>query len=84
MSHEMEVEDYLQQARAQNASLQEEVRRLHIDNEAKDREIALLHESAMALSKENLAIRKHLQSWADDADAIIAKARRAELEALEL
>jgi hypothetical protein len=80
----MEVEDYLQQARAQNASLQEEVRRLHIDNEAKDREIALLHEASMALSKENLAIRKHLQSWASDADAIIAKARRAELEALEL
>ena len=84
MSHEMEVEDYLQQARAQTSALQEEVRRLYIVSDAKDREIALLHESAMALSKENLAMRKHLQSWADDADAIIAKARKAELEALEL
>ena len=84
MSHEMEVEDYLQQARAQTAALQEEVRRLHIESEAKDREIALLHEAAAALSKDNLAMRKQLQSWADDADAIIAKARRAELVALEL
>ena len=84
MSHEMEVEDYLHQARGEVALLQEEVRRLHIDNEAKDREIALLHEAASALTKDNLAMRKHLQSWADDADEIIARARRVEMEALEL
>ena len=84
MSHEMDMEDFVSQLRAENASLREGLHRAHIAGEAKDREIALLHQTATALSKDNLAMRRQLQSWADDADAIIAKARRAELEALEL
>ena len=45
-----------------------------------------MHKSAVALSKQNLEMRKQLQSWADEADADIqlAKLRREELEALEL
>ena len=86
MSHEMEVEDFLVQLRAENGALMEELHRLKIENEAKDREIEELHKAGLALSKDNLAMRKQLQSWADEADLDIqlAKARREELEALEL
>jgi hypothetical protein len=84
VSHEMEMEDFVSQLRAEVAALREELHRAQIAGEAKDREIVLLHQTATALSKDNLAMRRQLQSWADDADAIIAKARRAELEALEL
>ena len=86
MSHEMEAEDFVAQLRAEVESLREELHRVQIEGEAKDREIEELHKSAVALSKENLEMRKQLQSWADEADADIqlANARRAELEALEL
>lgn len=83
MSYEMEAEDLL---RAEVSSLREELHRVQMDNEAKDREIAELYKAGLALSKQNLEMRKQLQSWADEADADIqlANARRAELEALEL
>ena len=86
MSHEMEIEDFLFQLRVQNGALSEELHRLRMECEAKDREIQELHKSAVALSKQNLEMRKQLQSWADEADLDIqmAAARRAELEALEL
>ena len=86
MSHEMESEDFIAQLRAEVESLREELHRVQIEGEAKDREIEELHKSAVALSKQNLEMRKQLQSWADEADADIqlANARRAELEALEL
>jgi hypothetical protein len=84
MSHEMEAEDFIHQLRAEVESLREELHRIQIEGEAKDREIEELHKAGVAMSKQNLEMRKQLQSWADDADAIIAKARRAELEALEL
>ena len=86
MSHEMEAEDFIHQLRAEVESLREELHRIQIENEAKDREIEELHKSAVSLSKQNLEMRKQLQSWADEADLDIqlAKARREELEALEL
>ncbi len=86
MSHEMEMEDFVSQLRAEVAALREELHRVQIEGEAKDREIEELHKSAVALSKQNLEMRKQLQSWADEADADIqlAKLRREELEALEL
>lgn len=86
MSHEMEAEDFINQLRAEVAALREELHRVQMENEAKDREIEELHKSAVALSKQNLEMRKQLQSWADEADADIqlAKLRREELEALEL
>lgn len=86
MSHEMEMEDFVSQLRAEVAALREELHRIQIEGEAKDREIEELHKSAVALSKQNLEMRKQLQSWADEADADIqlAKLRREELEALEL
>lgn len=86
MSHEMEMEDFVAQLRAEVAALREELHRIQIEGEAKDREIEELHKSAVALSKQNLEMRKQLQSWADEADADIqlAKLRREELEALEL
>lgn len=86
MSHEMEQEDFVAQLRAEIAALREELHRQQMASEAKDREIEELHKAAVALSKDNLAMRKQLQSWADEADADIqlAKLRREELEALEL
>jgi hypothetical protein len=86
VSHEMEMEDFVSQLRAEVAALREELHRVQIEGEAKDREIEELHKSAVALSKQNLEMRKQLQSWADEADADIqlAKLRREELEALEL
>ena len=85
MSYEMEQEDFVRQKDAEISSLREEVHRLALDNEAKDREISLLHNAARRATKENIELRKQLQSWADEADSDIqlAAARRAELEALE-
>ena len=86
MSHEMEAEDFIHQLRAEVCALREELHRRQMEGEAKDREIEELHKAGGALSKDNLAMRKQLQSWADGADLDIqmAKARREELEALEL
>lgn len=86
MSYEMEQEDFVTQLRAEVCALREELHRVQMENEAKDREIEELHKSAVSLSKQNLEMRKQLQSWADEADLDIqlAKARREELEALEL
>ena len=86
MSHEMEMEDFVTQLRAEVAALREELHRAQMASEAKDREIEELHKAGVALSKDNLAMRKQLQSWADEADADIqlAAVRRAELDALEL
>ena len=86
MSYEMEQEDFVTQIRAEVAALREELHRVQMENEAKDREIEELHKAGLAMSKQNLEMRKQLQSWADEADADVqlAAARRAELEALEL
>jgi gamma-glutamylcysteine synthetase len=81
-----ELDDVMAQMRAEIAALRDELHRAQLDNQAKDREIEELHKAAVTLSKQNLEMRKQLQSWADEADADIqlAAARRAELEALEL
>jgi gamma-glutamylcysteine synthetase len=86
MSHEMEAEDFIAQLRAEVGALREELHRRQLESEAKDREIEELHKAGVTLSKQNLEMRKQLQSWADEADADIqlAALRRAELEALEL
>ena len=82
----MEQEDFIRAKDAEICALREEVHRLRLDNEAKDREIELLHDAARKATKENLEMRKQLQAWADEADAEIqlAKLRRQELEALGL
>jgi hypothetical protein len=80
----MEQEDFLRLKDQEIASLREELARARASLVSAQQEADLLMDAARATTKENVAMRKQLQSWADDADAIIAKARRAELEALEL
>jgi hypothetical protein len=82
----MEQEDFIRAKDAEICALREELHLIRLDNEAKDREIELLHDAARKATKENLEMRKQLQAWADEADAEIqlAKLRRVELEAMEL
>ena len=80
----MEMEDFVRLKDAEIGSLREELAAERARRVAAEREAELCFEAAQLVTKENVAMRKQLQSWADDADAIIAKARRAELEALEL
>jgi peptidoglycan hydrolase CwlO-like protein len=84
MSHEMEMEDFVRSKDAEIHALREELQVARYNIERLEREVSELYRSAQAATKENLLLRKQLQSWADDADELIAKARRAELEALEL
>jgi hypothetical protein len=81
-----EHEDIVAPLHAEIGALREELQRLRLDNEAKDREIELMLDAARKATKENLELRKQVQAWADEADAEIqlAKLRRAELEAMEL
>jgi predicted RNase H-like nuclease (RuvC/YqgF family) len=79
MSHEMEMEDYYAQCRAECAALKEQVDNLVAMICAKDRELASLTER---LNRMTVAL--------DDALAIVRgmrardEAHKAELEALEL
>ena len=86
MSFYGEHEDIVAPLHAEIGALREELQRLRLDNDAKDREIELMLEAARKATKENLELRKQVQAWADEADAEIqlAKLRRAELEAMEL
>ena len=86
MSFYGEHEDIVAPLYAEIGALREELQRLRLDNEAKDREIELMLDAARKATKENLELRKQVQAWADEADAEIqlAKLRRAELEAMEL
>jgi DNA-binding helix-hairpin-helix protein with protein kinase domain len=86
MSFYGEHEDIVNPLRAEIGSLREELQRLRLDNEAKDREIEVLDKAAREVSRQNFLMRQQLQSWADEADGEIqlAKIRRSELEALEL
>jgi DNA-binding helix-hairpin-helix protein with protein kinase domain len=86
MSFYGEHEDIVNPMRAEIGSLREELQRLRLDNEAKDREIEVLDKAAREVSRQNFLMRQQLQSWADEADGEIqlAKIRRSELEALEL
>lgn len=82
----MEMQDYYNNARAELAILQEELQRVRLDNEAKERAQELLLAENIRLKREVGELRKQVQAWADEADADIqlAKLRREELEALEL
>lgn len=82
----MEMQDYYNNARAEIAILQEDLQRVRLDNEAKERAQELLLVENIRLKREVSDLRKQVQAWADEADADIqlAKLRREELEALEL
>jgi hypothetical protein len=86
MSHEMEMEDFVRVKDAELGALREELQRCRLIIERLEAEIAELYTAAKRATKDNLELRKQLQSWADEADAEIqlAKLRRQELEACEL
>lgn len=81
-----EHEDIVAPMRAEIGSLREELQRLRIDNEAKDRESEMLLAESLRLKRECWQLRKQVQSWADQADEDIrlAKLRQQEREACEL
>ena len=86
MSFYGEYEDMLGAKDDEIGALRQELQRLRLENEAKDREIELLTKAGREATRQNFLMRQQLQSWADEADGEIqlAKIRRAELEALEL
>jgi len=86
MSHEMEQEDFVRAKDAELGALREELQRCRLIIERLETEIAELYTAAKRATKDNLELRKQLQSWADEADAEIqlAALRRKELEAMEL
>ena len=86
MSHEMEMEDFVRVKDAELGALREELQRCRLIIERLEAEIAELYTAAKRATKDNLDLRKQLQSWADEADAEIqlAKLRRQEVEACEL
>jgi predicted RNase H-like nuclease (RuvC/YqgF family) len=82
----MEMEDFVRVKDAELGALREELQRCRLIIERLEAEIAELYTAAKRATKDNLNLRKQLQSWADEADAEIqlAKLRRQELEACEL
>jgi predicted RNase H-like nuclease (RuvC/YqgF family) len=84
--YEMEQEDFVRGKEAEIAALRQELEKCRLVIERLEREIAELYTAAKRATKDNLDLRRQLQSWADEADAEIqlAKLRREELEALEL
>ena len=80
----MEMEDYVRLKDAEIMALREELGHERMKRMAAEREAEICFEAAQTTTRENVAMRKQLESWADDADELIARARRAELEALEL
>ena len=86
MSHEMEQEDFVRAKDAELGALREELQRCRLIIERLEAEIAELYTAAKRATKDNLDLRKQLQSWADEADAEIqlAALRRKELEAMDL
>lgn len=86
MSYEMESEDFVRMKDAHIAALEEELTRERLRRESAEAEAELCFQTAQRTTKENLELRKQLQSWADEADKEIAlaKAKQIEREALEL
>jgi predicted RNase H-like nuclease (RuvC/YqgF family) len=82
----MEQEDFIRAKDAELGALREELQRCRLIIERLEAEIAELYTAAKRATKDNLDLRKQLQSWADEADAEIqlAALRRKELEAMEL
>jgi predicted RNase H-like nuclease (RuvC/YqgF family) len=82
----MEQEDFIRVKDAELGALREELQRCRLIIERLENEISELYTAAKRATKDNLELRKQLQSWADEADAEIqlAKLRRDELEACDL
>jgi predicted RNase H-like nuclease (RuvC/YqgF family) len=82
----MEQEDFVRAKDAELGALREELQRCRLIIERLEAEIAELYTAAKRATKDNLDLRKQLQSWADEADAEIqlAALRRKELEAMDL
>ena len=86
MSFYGEHEDIVNPLRAEIGALREELQRLRLDNEAKDRESEMLLAESLRLKRECWDLRKQVQSWADQADEEVRllKLRQQEREACEL
>jgi len=86
VSYEMEQEDFVRAKDAEIGALREELQRARFNIQRLENEVSDLYHNLCEMTKDNLDLRKRLQSWADEADAEIqlAAARRAELEAIEL
>ena len=86
MSFYGEHEDIVAPLRAEIGALREELQRLRLDNEAKDRESEMLLAESLRLKRECWHLRKQVQSWADQADEEVRllKLRQQEREACDL
>ena len=86
MSFYGEHEDIVAPLRAEIGALREELQRLRLDNEAKDRESEMLLAESLRLKRECWDLRKQVQSWADQADEEVRllKLRQQEREACDL
>jgi len=86
VSYEMEQEDFVRAKDAEIHALREELQLARFNIERLEGEVSDLYRNLCAVTKDNLELRKRLQSYIDEADEQIqlAAARRAELEAIEL
>jgi predicted RNase H-like nuclease (RuvC/YqgF family) len=86
MSYEMEQEDFVRAKDAEIGSLREELQLARFNIQRLENEVSDLYRNLCAVTKDNLELRKRLQSYIDEADEEIrlAALRRAELEAIEL
>ena len=86
MSFYGEHEDIVAPLRAEISSLREELQRLRLGNEAKEREAEMLLAESLRLKRECWDLRKQVQSWADQADEEVRllKLRQQEREACDL
>ena len=86
MSFYGEHEDIVAPLRAEIGALREELQRLRLDYEAKERESEMLLSESLRLKRECWDLRKQVQSWADQADEEmrLAKLRQQEREACDL
>ena len=82
----MEQEDFTRAKDAEIGALREELQRARLNTERLEGEIAELYRAAQVATRDNLDLRKRLQTYIDEADAEIqlAALRRAEAEALGL
>jgi predicted RNase H-like nuclease (RuvC/YqgF family) len=82
----MEQEDFVRAKDAEIGALREDLQRARLTIDRLEAEIANLYQAAQAATRDNLDLRKRLQTYIDEADAEIqlAALRRAEAEALGL
>ena len=86
MSFYGEHEDIVNPLRAEIGALREELQRLRLDYEAKERESEMFLAESLRLKRECWDLRNQVQSWADQADEEVRllKLRKEEREACEL